>query len=453
MADGAAPPRELIRGLGPWQAAALVVGTIIGTGVFLKTAVMAQLCGSPEWVLAAWGAGGILSLAGALTYAELSATFPRAGGEYVYLREGYGPFAGFLYGWTRFWIGTPAAIAAYAVGAAGFLDGVVPVSTVGIVPVAIGLIVVFTAINCLSVRTGGNFQTVLTVLKVVMIVGLAIGALLGSGGSWDRIATDGTGGFPGIKAFGLAVLAALWAYDGWNNLPMAAGEVRDPGKNLPRAIVLGTLGVLAVYALVNLAYFYALPFEAVETASSDRYPDAPSIATRAASAFLGETAQAVLAFAMTVSALSAMSGSILTGARVPFAMARDGLAPAMLGRVSERAHVPITAVVIQGVVASALATSGSFDQLTDYVVFTSWLFYGLNAGTVLILRRRRPDLERPYRVPGYPVLPIAFMVLSVLLLANTIHGQPRQSLIGLGFMALAAPVYYLLHHRRRGRDG
>jgi APA family basic amino acid/polyamine antiporter len=446
--------RELVRGLGPWAAAAITVGTIIGTGVFLKAAVMAQGCGSPAWVLAAWGVAGVLSLLGALTYAELSAAFPRAGGEYVFLREGYGPFVAYLYGWARFWIATPASIAAYAVGAATFLGGVFAIDQVGgVVPVAITLIVVFTLLNCLSVRTGGALQTALTLLKVAMILGLAAGAFVGAGRiGWDRLfAGAPDAGFPGLSAFGLAVLAALWAFDGWNNLPMAAGEVRDPGRNLPRAIVLGVLIVLGVYALVNVAYFIALPFDAVVTSRSDATPDAPAVAARAAATFLGDTTQVVLAFAMTVSALSAMSGSMLTGARVPYAMARDGLAPARLGFVSEAARAPVGAVLVQGGWACLLATSGRFDQLTNYVVFSSWVFYGLNAGTVLILRRRRPDLERPYRVPGYPVIPILFAVLASLLLANTIVASPRDSLIGLGFMALAAPVYVVFHRGRRSR--
>jgi APA family basic amino acid/polyamine antiporter len=440
--------RELRRALGPWHAAAIVVGTIIGTGVFLKAAPMAVLAGSAEWVLAAWVVGGVLSILGALTYAELGAAFPRAGGEYVFLREGYGPFVAYLYGWARFWIGTPASIAAYAVGAATFLSGVLDVGAMGgKVPVAIALILVFTAINCLSVSVGGSLQAVLTALKVVLILGLAFGAMGWGGGDWANLGGGGSGGFPGWGPFGLAVLAALWAYDGWNNLPMAAGEVRDPGRNLPRAIVLGSLVVLVIYALINVAYFHALGFDGVVSARSDVHPDAPSVAAKTASTFLGDTAQGFLAFALTASALSAMTGSMLTGARVPFAMARDGLAPAWLAHVSATSHAPVTAVMIQGGWACLLATSGRFDELTDYVVFTSWMFYALNAGGVILLRRRQPDLARPYRVPLYPLVPLAFLVLSTLLLINTIMSATEQSLRGLGFMALAVPVYLIVHRR------
>ena len=427
----------LVRALGPWQAASLVVGTIIGTGVFLKTAVMAQVGGSPLWVLLAWGVAGVLSLAGALTYAELGAMFPHAGGEYVYLREGWGRFLGFLYGWTRFWIGTPGSIAAYAVGTATFLGGVL--GGIDHDVVALSMILVFTTINCFNVRTGGSVQAVLTGLKVALIAALAIGALTTPHGSWSNVAEGG--GFPGASAFGTMVLAALWAYDGWNNLPMAAGEVREPSRNLPRALVGGSLAVFAIYAAVNLGYFHALPFSEVITSSSKVHPDAPPIAAKAASQFLGSTTQALLAVAMAISALSAMNGAMLTGARVPFAVASDGLAPKQLARLSPGGRVPRVAVIIQGMWASVLALSGRFDQLTDAVVFASWLFYALNAGSVLLLRRRLPNHPRPFRVPGFPIVPLLFVVLATLLLANTLATAPRESLFGLGMMALGAAVY------------
>lgn len=431
--------RELHRALGPWQAASLVVGTIIGTGIFLKTATMAQLGGSPAWVLAAWACAGALSLFGALTYAELGAMFPHAGGEYVFLRHGYGPGMGYLYAWNRFWIATPGSIAAYAVGATTFLSGVLPVDPNSKL-VAIALVLTFTALNCLHVRAGGWLSTVLTAMKVVMILGLAVGALLFAGGDPARVASTGAG-FPGWSAFGAMVLAALWAYDGWNNLPMAAGEVRDPQKNLPRAIVRGAIGVFAIYALVNVAYFVALPFDEIVA------PGDTSIAQRTASTFLGGTSQALLAAAMGISALSAMHGSMLTGARVPYAVARDGLAPRQLGELAG-ARVPIVSVLVQGALACVFALSGRFDQLTDAVVFASWLFYALNAGTVLLLRRREPERERAYRVPGFPVVPVVFMALAGLLLVNTIMTSLEPSLLGLGSTAVGGVVYLVFLRKR-----
>lgn len=433
--------RTLQRGLGPWAAASLTIGTIIGTGVFLKAAVMAQIAGSAVWVLAAWAVAGLLSLAGAMTYAELGAMYPSAGGEYVYLRKGYGPMLGYLYGWNRFWIATPGSIAAYAVGSATFLAPVLPIDQLGgQVPVAIGLIVIFTAVNCMNVRSGGSLQTVLTVIKVVMILGIAVGALVAPSGDWSRV-TD-AGAFPGASAFGALLLSALWAYDGWNNLPMAAGEVRDPGRNLPLAIVGGALGVLAIYALVNVGYFRALPFHEVVTSSSVAHPDAPAVAQKVASQFLGTTAAAALAIAMTISALSAMNGSMLTGARVPYAVAKDGLAPAALAKLSP-ARVPATAVLVQGALACIYALSARFDQITDAVVFASWMFYALNAGSVLLLRKRQPDHPRTFRVPGFPVVPIVFVILATLLLINTIWTSPKPSALGLGMTALGGIVYLL----------
>jgi APA family basic amino acid/polyamine antiporter len=442
--------RTLLRGLGPWSSASIVVGTIIGTGVFLKTAKMAQLGGSAAWVLAAWAAAGVLSFTGAMTYAELGGMFPASGGEYVYLRRGYGPFMAYLYAWIRFWIGAPGSIAAYAVGSATFLATAVPLGG-GEKPVAVGLIAVFTAINCLNVRSGGRLQTALTIMKLAMILGLAGGALGTPHGSWAGVGRFGA--FPGWAAFGQMVLAALWAYDGWNNLPMAAGEIRDPQRNLPRATIGGMAVVLAIYALVNLGYFHALPLADVAAARSDLHPGAPAVAASAAAQFLGGTAQALLAIAMTISAISAMNGSILTGARVPYAVAKDGLAPERLSRLSAGARVPVTALLVQGAIACVLAWSGSFDQLTDAVVFVSWLFYGLNAGSVLMLRRREPLRPRPFRVPGFPVVPVVFILLAILLIGNTIWTSPEPSALGLAVVTVGALVYAVgLRGRARPLD-
>jgi basic amino acid/polyamine antiporter, APA family len=236
------------------------------------------------------------------------------------------------------------------------------------------------------------------------------------------------------------VLAALWAYDGWNNLPMAAGEVRDPQRNLPRAIIWGAIGVFAIYALVNVGYFHALPFAQVEASKS--------VAQDTASTFLGGPAQALLAAAMGISAISAMNGSMLTGARVPYAVARDGLAPRALAKVAEGARIPIVSVLVQGGLAVIYSLSGTFDQLTDAVVFASWLFYALNAGTVLLLRKREPDRERAFRVPGFPVVPVIFMALAALLLVNTLWAAPSASTLGLGTTALGGLVFAAFYRNK-----
>jgi basic amino acid/polyamine antiporter, APA family len=442
--------KGLVRGLGPWAAASLVVGTIIGTGVFLKTAAMATHGPSAGWILAAWGAAGLLSLFGAMTYAELGGMFPAAGGEYVYLRRGYGPFMGYLFAWNRFWIATPGSIAAYAVGASIFLRDATSGGAIEAIggkhALAIGLIVVFTSITCLDVRSGGRLQAALTALKVAMVAALALGALLTPSGDWGHLA--GGTGFPGWSSFGVMVLAALWAYDGWNNLPMAAGEVRDPARNLPRAIVGGALIVFLVYALVNLGYFHAVPMSEILT-SAPNVDGAPSVAAKAATQFFGDITRVLFAAAMAFSALSAMNGSMLTGARVPYAVATDGLAPRPLARLSG-ARIPITAVLVQGALSCVYATGGGFDDLTDAVVFASWMFYALNAGSVLMLRRREPDRPRPFRVPGFPIVPVIYVALSVLLLASTVYEKPVVSTIGLGATALGALVYLVFYRRPRG---
>ncbi len=431
---------ELKRDLGPWAATSLVVGTVIGTGVFLKTAVMARSGGSAPWVLAAWLVGGLLSFAGALTYAELGARFPQTGGEYVYLREGYGRRTGYLYAFTRFWITTPASIAAYAIGTTTFLGRVFELHGIAAKLLGVGLIAAITAINCGRIVIGGGVQTVLTIMKVVMIVGLAVGALVfARAGDFGRLSAAG-GGWPGWSAFGAMVLAALWAYSGFQYLSLTAGEIRDPERTLPRAIIFGMLAVLGIYGLVNLAYFYALPFSEVAGSSS--------VGQATAATFLGGGAQIVLALAMTISTLSAMNGCILMGARLPYAVSKDGLAPALLSRISARTNVPVPALIVQGVVGSIYALGGGFDQLTDAVVIVTWVFFMLNAVSVLRLRTKSPPTG--YRLPGFPIVPLVFVALAILLIANSMWTAPGPAALGAGMTALAAVIYQVRYARSRG---
>ncbi|RZA07888.1 MAG: amino acid permease [Proteobacteria bacterium] len=443
---------ELRRDLRLPEALGIVIGTIIGTGIFLKTSTMTQLVGSSWWVLAAWAVAGGMSLVGALVYAELGELFPQAGGEYVYLRSGYGSWLGFLYGWQRFWIGSPASIAAYGVGAATFMRGVWPISASAATLLAVALIAAFSALNCLAVQVGGRAQALLTALKLILVLGLTGGLLFfSSTGSWDHFsgAVGGTGAVTfGWSGFGLAVLSALWAFDGWNNLPMAAGEVKDPSRTVPTALIVGVLAVFAAYALANIAFFYALPAEQIIMANSAKFPDALPVATMAAQTVVGHLAVGALAIAMVISALGAMNGSILTGARVPFAMARDGIFPKKLGEISGGGQVPVPAVIAQGVWSCVLALSGTFDQLTDLVVFSGWIFYGLCGFSVLLFRKKLKDRERRYKVPLYPALPLLFCLSAVLLLANTVVASPADSAKGLVLILLGLPVYWWM---RRGK--
>ena len=442
------PSLQLRRSLQWPEAVSLVIGTIIGTGIFLKTATMAQLVSSPWVVLAAWAVAGGMSLIGALTYAELGGLFPHAGGEFNYLKGAYGRWVGFLFGWQRFWIGSPGSIAAYGVGSATFLRGVIPMSPLAAALAPVAFILAFTSLNCLAVKIGGRAQAALTALKLLLVMGLTI-SLLGfsQSGSWGHLQGDATTSGFSWSSFGLAVLSALWAFDGWNNLTMAAGEVENPKRNVPLALVVGVIAVFMAYAAANLAYFYALPLSEIVRASSPLHPSAMPVATEAARTVFGPLAVSLLAAAMVISALGAMNGSILTGSRVPYALASDGLFPKLLARLSPKGHVPFVAVLVQGTWASVLALSGTFDQLTDWVVFSSWIFYGLCAFSVIIYRKKLPNLARSYRVPLFPFLPLAFCGLAILLLINTVVSSPVQSLLGLGFILLGLPVYFWRTHQ------
>lgn len=439
--------KELVRGLTLVDAASIVVGSIIGTGVFLKTSTMSGLVGSPGMVLIIWVVAGLLSLAGALAYSELGSMMPDAGGEYVYLKVGYGDMWAFLYGWMRFWIGSPGSIAAYAVGAMTFMSGAVDLSFVGgKSAAAVIVIIVFSSINCMSVAFGGRIQSIMTGLKLLIIIALCGGIFFaGEGASFAHFSesTPGVSGFTGWAAFGSATLAALWAYDGWNNLPMVAGEIKNPQRNIPLSLGLGMLVILAIYCVTNVAYFYALPFTEILSSNSDAFPDALPVATKAAMTFLGTSGVTILSAAFVFSALGALNGSIMTGARVPYAMAKDGLFFKGLANVNDVTLVPVVSVVIQGIVAMLLALSGTFDQLTNYVVFSSWIFYAMVTGVVFVLRKKMPDAPRSYKTLGYPIVPIIFIVLAVLLLINTVMESPKESSIGLMFILSGIPVYFV----------
>jgi basic amino acid/polyamine antiporter, APA family len=451
---------QLVRGLTLTDTTALVVGTVIGTGVFLKSAIMAQDAGSPLLVLAAWVAAGLLSLAGALTYAELGAMLPHAGGEYVYLRRSYGDLAAFLFGWMRIVVAGSGSIAILGVGFATFLSAIVPMGSAwahtsytllgrsmqwqfGMTQVvAIAAILLFAIVNCLAVVVGGRVQTVLTILKLGGIGLVVFGiAFLSTTADWGHLAAPANARTGGLAAFGLAMLAALWAYDGWNNMPMAAGEVKDPGRNVPRALVGGMVAIMGIYCAANLSYLYALPWTEVLTSNSTAHRDALPVATKAAQTAFGESGGKLVTTAFVLSALGALNGATLTGARVPFAMARDGLFPAWAGSLSPRTRVPVAALLMQAGWACVLAVSGTYDQLTDYVIFASWIFYGLVTSSVFVLRFKAPDAPRPYQTLGYPVVPLVFVAVALWLVVNTLVNRPIESLSGLVLIALGLPVY------------
>ena len=448
------------------HATSLVVGIIIGTGVFLKTASMAQAVGTPTLVLAAWVVAGVVAMLGALCFAELGALLPHAGGEYVYLRTAYGEIPGFLFACNAFVLGG-AAVAAYGAAVAIFISDIHPlghewltreVHLLGVAftfsfgarqLLAIGVIAVFAAINCAGVMLGGRVQSILTVAKAVAILGVALGVFLfgGTGTVENLAAPRSTNG--GIAGFGAAMFSALWAYSGWQFLPMAAGEVREPQRNLPRAIIGGTFGVLALYLIINTAYLYALPFWQVASANSTAYPDAPSVAARAVQTFLGGRAGLVAALIFLVSTIGSLNGVILSAARVPYAAARDGLFFAGFGRLSPRTRVPVTSLVLLAVWGTLLAASGTFDQLTNMAVMSYALFWIPVALSVIMLRRKLPLAARPYRVPGYPLVPLLFALVMVWIVVSALRAAPKESIATLVLILLGLPLYPLFRRSRR----
>ena len=461
----------LTRGVGAWGAIAVNVANMIGTGVFLKSRVMTCNVGSAKTVLLVWLAAGLLSLAGTFSYSEIAAMLPEAGGDYVYLRRAYGRAVGFLYGWMTFAVAKAGSQAALAVGLAIFMNvaigGVLgrwqveisplgyPLRLSGLTLVALAAIWTVALINCASVAAGGRMALALTLAKVALVLGVGAGAFAFAPGDWthfagsalngscEGVAASARGGYAG---FGAAMLGALWAYDGWNNVAPLAGEIRDPQRNLPRAFIGGMLVVGSLYLFVNSAYFYALtPLQIASV------PLSSSVATEVLERFLGPLAVSLTAVALMISSFGSLHASVLANSRVPFAMARDGLFFRALARLSPRSNVPARAIIAQAAWGSVLALSGSYDHLTDSVVFASWLFYGLSTASLFVFRKTMPDVPRPYRALGYPLLPMIFVLVTAALLVNTFIAAPREALQGMAVLLAGLPLYW--YWSRRSRQG
>jgi APA family basic amino acid/polyamine antiporter len=461
---------RLVRRLSLLDSMSLVVGTIVGTGVLLKAAVMTQLLGSPWAVLAAWLAAGVLTLFGALAYAELGAMMPEAGGEYVFLRAAFGDAVAFLYGWVRFTAGS-GSLAALGVSFATFLSPLVSLGgpwlrvahTVWGVPVhwsfgapqaaAIVPILALAAINCAGVRAGGRVQVALATIKVLAVLGIVAGALAGArSGSWTHFAQPAPGGAVTLSAFGAALVGAVWAYSGWSYLPMAAGEIRNPGRNVPRALIGGTFIVIALYLGLNAAYFYALPAGTVASANSTLHPGASAVAALAVGSFLPTEATKLAALVFIIATLGTLNGGLLSNSRVLFAMARTRQFFPVFGRVTRRSHVPGWAIGAFAAWASVLATSGTYDQLSDLAVFAFMIFFALTVTALFRLRATQPARPRPYRVTGYPVVPAVYVVGTVWMIGNAIATAPAQAIAALAFLLLGVPVYAWFRARRARDD-
>jgi APA family basic amino acid/polyamine antiporter len=452
---GSAPPVGLVRVLGAWDGALITIGAVVGTGIFLTTSDMARALPHPGLILLVWLMGGLLTLAGALTYAELGVLFPRAGGIYDFLKEAYGPLWGFLYGWASFFVIMSGGIAALAVGFGEYLGSFFPfLSTAHVLvsaPVGpwrwmfnggqlagVGAILVLTIVNQLGVKEGAWVQNGLTLLKLAGIAVFLVAAI-----GWPSPLPVASGGVPphALAGFGVAMIAALWTYDGWYGLTFSAGEMKNPGRNLPLGIILGTAGVAALYVLVNLVY--------VRTLSIEEMASHPRVAEAVAAALMGPMGARLLSAVVVISAFGCVSATILYSSRIYQPMAVDGVFFRSLAVIHPRYRTPVRSLWAQSAWAMVLTASGTYEQLFTYVVFAALLFHVATGAAVFVLRRTRPEAPRPYRVWGYPVVPTLFILSSLLLIQNTLVEKPRESVLGVFLVALGVPAY--AYWRRRSR--
>jgi APA family basic amino acid/polyamine antiporter len=440
---------ELVRALGPWTSAAIVVGTMIGTGIFLKPAEMAADAGSVVIVFAAWMAGGILSLFGALAFAELGAAIPEAGGEYAYLRRGFGPVWGFLFGWMHSVVGRPASMSSIAAGLLRFCGFLVPAVAAPIFawhismpllhenyvfvftwaqPLAVVALMTLTFINYLGVRVGGRVQVILTIIKVTSVAAIIVlaFALARPGGAGFHPFLPTRYGAAALTGFFGALAASLWAYDGWEDLNLVGSEVADPQRNIPRALIAGVLLCSVIFMLFSAAAHWVLPF--AEVARSDH------VASDVVARISGHGAALWVTLAMVVSALGTLNASTLSGARVPYAMARDGLFFRKTAAIHPAFRTPGGALVFECALASVFALTGTFEELTSLFVFAAWIFYGLAVVSMMRMRRTEPNLPRPYRCWGYPWVPVIFVVGATALTITMWLARPVRSSIGLALI-------------------
>lgn len=459
---------ELIRGLGPWAAAAIVVGTMVGTGIFIKPGSMAQAAGRVGLVTLAWIIGGVLSLLGALSAAELGAAIPEAGGTYAYMNRAYGPVWGFVFGWTYSIIGAPTSIATIAAGLLQFASFLFPViatplhvfhfnslfthapSTFAFTwaqPLAVVAIALITFVNYFGVRLGGRVQVVLTIIKIAAVVAIIfIGFLFGKGtvANFRSASAVSSMGHLGLTA-GLmtAVASALWAYDGWINLTFVGSEIKNPERNIPLSLIAGVMAVAAIFIAMSVACFYVLPFS--QAAAS------PHIASDVVARATGASSATWLTIIMMICALGTLNSSILTNARVDYAMARDGLFFRVVRGVHPRFRTPANALVFQGILASALALSGTFDDLSYLYVFLVWIFYAAQTAGLIVLRYKEPNMPRPYKTWGYPVLPFLFILGALALTVNSLMQRPGRSLMGIVVMLIGL-IFYARWRKRAATE-
>jgi amino acid transporter len=452
---------DLMRELGAWAAVAIVVGTMIGTGIFIVPANMAQTVKTPGLVYAVWIAGGILTLFGTFAYGELGAAIPEAGGEYAYISRGFGPVWGFLFGWMHSIVGRSSSIATIAAGLLlfwGFLDPhvLMPLHTFHFtlpwesgpsafvftlaMPLAVGVIALVTFVNYLGVKLGGQVQVALTVIKVAVIAAVIFaGFALGAHPAAALAAPQGLVGGATVGGFFAALVAALWAYDGWDNLGLVGAEIKNPARNIPRSLIGGVALVMALYIFTTGACFHVLPFSKVAAS--------PHVVSDVLARVAGSHVADWLTIAMIICALGTLNSSILSGARVDYAMARDRRFFRIADGIHPRFRTPGNALIFQACLASILALTGTFTQLFSLYIFVQFIFYALAAASVLRLRRKEPDLPRPYRTWGYPVVPVIFILGAIAVSASVLVEQPLRA--GLGLFVIVIGLFFYRYWRAR----
>ena len=436
MTETQQKPQSLERVLSLLDATMINAGGIIGSGIFMVPATVAFFTGSTSLFFLVWILGGIVSLFGALSVAELGAAMPRAGGQYVYLTEAYGPLWGYLYGWSAVAVINTASIAAVGGAFSEYLGFFFPISDASIKGIAVVTIVLLTIINIVDVKSGARFQNLFTLSKLGAIFGIILLGLVMEGGTNQNLSpifSDKP--FIGlIGPLGLAMVSVLWTFDGWIFITYVAGEVKNPGRNIPLSLIFCMLIVVSVYLLLNYVLLFTLGFTGMNGSEL--------VVSDAASVFLGNKGAAVVTLIILISLIGANNGFVLTSARINYAMARDKLFFNYAGQIHSRYKSPANALIIQCVWSCILTFTGTFNQLITYIIFASWIFYGMSAGAVIILRKKKPDMDRPYRTPAYPWIPIIFIFFAIFLTINTIMEAPRDAAIGFGIILAGLPLYY-----------
>lgn len=463
--------------LGLWTSIALVVGGIIGSGIFMKPAVMASQLGSPEILILIWVIAGVITLFGALSNAEVAAMIPETGGQFVFFKYMYGDFVAFLYGWAAFAVFNTAGVAsiAYVLGTyveyfitlprfapetekaislyIPFVGRIFPMENIGVKSVTIVVIAFLTAINYRSTKSGGDIQVLFTALKVLAILFIIGGFFFSTNGNTANFVVNSSSitptGMAMVGAIAAALSGAFWGYDGWNNITFVGGEIKDPQRNIPMSLFIGLVACIAIYALITTAYVYVLPIDQIASSSL--------VAADAAQTVFGTVGGALIAALVIVSTFGTTNGNILATARVSFAMAQDKNFFAGVGKIHPRFGTPANALLLHGIYTALLVLSGSFDMLTDMLIFVSWLFYGLSAAGLFILRYKMPDRPRPYKVWGYPWIPASFVLFTLVFLVVTLVTDIQRyqqgetpiinSIFGLVLTAIGIPLYWYFRRK------